>query len=195
MLCGEGAGGRDAFDIGEQQASGGQRNNAFDIAQPQRRAFQGGQASRNVPGDWHPKRGKPKHGGGDDRQCNDAERDGLAWQQAFAEHQQHDRDDADGKYEVVGLADLPGEQHGPLEKIMPAAGHANQARQLGHRDGEARAGLEADQDAVADQLYERAQSQQPSDQTKYRHREAGEACDLRIVLCVALPSPRQCRQP
>ena len=159
VLCREGAAGRDAFDIGEQQAAGGQRHNAFDIAQPQRRAFQGGQAGRNIPGDRHAERGKPKHGGGDDRQGNNAERNGLSWQQALAEHQQHDRDDADGKYEVVGLADLPGEQHGPLEEIVSAAGHAKQARQLGHRDGQPRAGLEADQDAVADQLYERAQPQ------------------------------------
>ena len=33
MLGREGAGGGNAFDIGEQQASGGERNNAFDVAQ------------------------------------------------------------------------------------------------------------------------------------------------------------------
>ena len=185
VLCREGAGRRDAFDIGEQQATGGQRHNAFDITQPQRRAFQGGQASGNISRDRHPKRGKPKHGSGDDRQRHNAERNRFAWQQALAEHQQHDRDEADRKYEVAGLAELPGEQHSPLKKIMPSAGHANQARQLGHRDGQPRTGLESDQHAVADQLYEHAQSQQPGDQAKHRHREAGEAGDLRIVLRIS----------
>jgi hypothetical protein len=66
MLCREGAASRDAFDIGQQQAAGGQRHNAFDITQPQRRAFQGGQASGNISRNGHAKRGEPKQGGGDD---------------------------------------------------------------------------------------------------------------------------------
>ena len=97
-----------------------------------------GQAGRDLSRRRHPERGKPEHGCGDDRQGDDAERDRLARQQALAEHEQHDRDDADGEHEEVHLAELPGEQHGPLEKIVPAARHAEQARQLGHGDGQAR---------------------------------------------------------
>ena len=89
---------------------------------------------------------------------------GLPGKQALAEHEQQDRDDADGEHQIVDLAELAGQQHGPLEEIVPAAGHAEQARQLGHGDGQPGAGLEADQDAVADQLHERAQPQQPGDQ-------------------------------
>ena len=94
--------------------------------------------------------------------------------------------EADGKHEVMRLAELPGKQHGPFEKIVPAAGHAKQARQLGHGDGQPRAGLEAHEDAVADQLDEHAQPQQPGDQAKRRHGEACQAGDLRIALRVAI---------
>ena len=42
VLGRESAGRGHAFDIGEQQASGRQRNNPLDILQPQRRALQRG---------------------------------------------------------------------------------------------------------------------------------------------------------
>ena len=87
VLGREGAGGRDAFDIGEQQASGGERNNSLDITQPQRRTFQGGQAGRDLSRDRHPERGKAEQGRRDDRQCNDAERDRFSRQHPFAEHE------------------------------------------------------------------------------------------------------------
>ena len=92
---------------------------------------------------------------------------------------------ADREHDELCLADLSGKQHRPLEKIVSAAGHAEQAWQLGHRDGQSRAGLEAHQDAVADQLYERTQPQQPGNQAENRHGEAGKAGDLRIALHVA----------
>ena len=133
-----------------------------------------------------PRAGSPSSGCRDDRKRNDPERDRLSRQQALAEHEQHDRDDADGKHEVMHLAELPGEQHRPLKKIVPAAGHAKQARQLGHGDGQPRAGLEAHEDAVADQLHERAQSQHPSEHAKRGHSEACEARDLCIALRVAV---------
>ena len=186
VLRSEGAGGRYAFDIGQQQAAGGQRNNSLDIAQPQRRACQGGQARRNFSCRRHPERRKPKQRCSNDRQRDNAERDRLSGQQAFAEHEQPDRDDADGENEEVRLAELPGKQQDPLEKIVPAARHAEQARQLGHGDGQSRAGLEAHEDAVADQLHQHAQPQQPGDQAKRRHREGCEAGDLRVTLRVAL---------
>ena len=82
------------------------------------------------------------------------------------------------------LAELPGKQQRPLEEIVPAAGHAEQARQLGHGDGQPGAGLEADEDAVADQLHQHAQPQQPGEQAKRGHGEGGEAGNLRVALRV-----------
>ena len=47
------------------------------------------------------------------------------------------------------------------------------------------AGLEADEDAVADQLDECAEAQHPGDHAQRGHRQAGEAGDLRVALRVA----------
>ena len=57
------------------------------------------------------------------------------------------------------LRELTDEQYGTLKKIVSAASDAKQAWQLGHRDRQARAGLEAHQDAVTDELNEAAQPQ------------------------------------
>jgi hypothetical protein len=62
------------------------------------------------------------------------------------------------------LAELTRKQDGPFEEIMPAARRADQARQLGHGDGQSRSSLETHQDAVADQLDELTQPQHPGDQ-------------------------------
>ena len=110
----------------------------------------------------------------------------VSRQPALAEHEQHDRGDTDCKHQVMGLAELPGKQHGPSEEIMPAARRANQARQLGHGDRQPRPGLEAYQDAVADQLDEFTQAQRPSSQAQRGDGKAGEAGYLRVTLCVAL---------
>ena len=171
MLGGEGTGGGYAFDIGEQQAAGGQRHNALDIAQPQR----GQLPASGKPAGISPVTGTPSAGSPSsdaaNRQRDNAERDRLPRQQALAEDEQQDRDDSDGQNEDLHLAELPGEQQRPLEKIVAAARHAEQAWQLGHGDGQAGAGLEADQDAVADQLHQDAQPQQPGEQAEPCHRE------------------------
>src|SRR5262249_38330631 len=60
VLGGKGARGGDTLDIGEQQGCSGQRNNSFQIAQPQRWAAQCGQPSGNVSGRFHSKRGETK---------------------------------------------------------------------------------------------------------------------------------------
>ena len=73
---------------------------------------------------------------------------------------------------------------------MPAAGNAEQARQLGHHDGQAGAGLEPDEDAVADELDQRAQPQGPRKQAKQGHGEPGEAGDLPVAHRIA---PRHLR--
>jgi hypothetical protein len=70
----------------------------------------------------------------------------------------------------VGLADLPGEEQEPFDEIMPAACHTEQARELGHCDGQPGPGLETHENTVADQLDERAQPQDPGHQAKHGNR-------------------------
>ena len=79
------------------------------------------------------------------------------------------------------LAKLRGQQHEPLEKIVAAAPYAKKTRQLGHRDGQGRAGFEADEDTVADQFHQPAEPQQPGNEAEERYNETREAGDLRIV--------------
>ena len=86
----------------------------------------------------------------------------------------------------MNLGELPGQQEGSFKEIVAAALHAEQAWQLGHGDGQAGAGLEAHQDAVADQLHERAQTQQPGEETKHGDSKSCEAGDLRVALCITL---------
>ena len=47
---------------------------------------------------------------------------------SFAQQKQHDRDDAYGKHKIMDLAELSGQEHGPLEEIVSAARNAEQAR-------------------------------------------------------------------
>ena len=99
VLGREGTGGGHALDIGEQQAAGRQRNDPFDIAQPQTRTSQGRQAGGNIARRRHALRRQPQQRCRGDRQCDDAERDRLAGQQALAEYDQQDRDTSDGENE------------------------------------------------------------------------------------------------
>ena len=184
MLRREGAGGGYALDIGQQQAAGGQRNDPLDITQPEGWACQGGQARRYFPRHRHPKRREPQRGGGNDRQRDNPKRDRFSRQQAFAEYDERDRDDPDDENEVLHLTELPGEQESPFEKIVTPAFHAKQARQLRHRNSQAGAGLETHKNAVADQLYQHAQPQQPGEQAERCHREGSEAGNLRVTLHV-----------
>ena len=69
---------------------------------------------------------------------------------------------------------------------MAPALDAEQARQLRHRNSQAGTGLEAHKDAVADQLYERAQSQHPSEHAKSCDGEGHQAGDLGVTLRVSL---------
>ena len=53
-------------------------------------------------------------------------RDWFSRQQALADDQQHERYDADCEDDIACLAELPEQQHSPLEKIVAAAGHPDQ---------------------------------------------------------------------
>jgi hypothetical protein len=87
--------------------------------------------------------------------------------------------------EEIDLTELAGEFHRSFEEILTATGDAEEARQLGHDDGQPRAGLEADQDAIADQPHQNAEPQQPGDQAKQSHGEGREAGDLGVVFGIA----------
>ena len=113
-----------------------------------------------------PSAGSPSYGGSNDRQRDNPERDRFSRQQPFAKHDQPDRDDPDDENDVVHLTELPGQQPNPFKKVMTTACHAEKTWQLSHGDGQAGASLEAHKNTVADQLHERAQSQQPSEQAK-----------------------------
>jgi hypothetical protein len=182
VLCRKRAAGRDAFDVGEEQAA--ERNNALDVAEAQRRECQRRQARRNLSRRRYAESGQPEHGSHDDRKCNDPERDRFSRQPALPEHEQHKGDNANGKHEMAHLAQLTGKQQGSLEEVVSAARGTDQARQLGHGDRQSGARLEADEDAVTDQLDQCAEAQHPGDDAQRGHRQAGEAGDLRVALRV-----------
>ena len=186
VLGGEGAGSGYSFDISQQQAAGRQRNDSLDVAQPESRACKAGQARRNFSCCRHPQRRKPQNGRGNDRQRDDAKRDRSSGQQSFAEYDQPDRDNPDGENDECVWPICPANSQVRSKKLCPPPGNAKKAWQLGHGDGQAGAGLEAHKNAVADQLDEHAQSQQPGEQAKRRHREGRKAGDLGVSLRIAL---------
>ena len=184
MLCSEGAGRGHAFDIGQQQAPRGQRNDALDVAQPQRRACQAGQARRDFSCRGHPERRQPQQRRNGDRQRDNAERDRFSRKHRSPIPAAGSRyPDARTRYCVCPSCPARVKAR---SKNCAATLHAEQARQLSHRDRQASAGLEPHQNAVADQLYQHAQPQQPGDQAEGRDRERRKAGDLCIAFDVSL---------
>ena len=104
VLLRERAGGRHPLDIAEQQTSGGERDDAFHVAQPQRRPREAGQAGRNISRCRDTQRGEAQHGGSENRDRDDGERNRLAGQPAFAQQEQRDRDEADRQDDEIRLA-------------------------------------------------------------------------------------------
>ena len=95
------------------------------------------------------------------RSDHDHKRNGPPWKSAFAGKQDCDREESDRKYQVLNLPQLAQQQHRTFEKIVPAAGNAEKARQLSHNDRQSGASFEPDQDAVADQAHQDAQTKKP----------------------------------
>ncbi len=186
MLCSEGAGGGHALDIGQQQATRGQRNDPLDIAQPQRRACQGGQACRNFSCRWHPKRRQPQQRGSAIDSATTPSATGFPGSSRSPNTSSRIAMTPTTRTRYCVWPSCPASSESPFEEIVAPALHAEQARQLCHRDSQAGAGLEPHKNAVADQLYQHAQPQQPSEQAERRHREGREAGDLCIALSVPL---------
>ena len=84
------------------------------------------------------------------------------------------------------VTELPGQQENAFEKVVAPAFDAKETRQLRHRDGQAGAGLEAHKDAVADQLHQHAQPQQPGEKAEPCHSKSSKTGDLGVTLHVTL---------
>ena len=167
VLCDESAGGRYAFDIGEQQTPAA-NGTSLNIAYSEGRACQGGQACRDFPVVGTPSAGNPNGRG---RLTGPPKGHRFAWEPALADksstiamsRRQH---------EILDLAKLA-DQRNACSRKSPRP-----RRRKGSAIGSSRwsnpSDLEANKDAVADRLNERAQPEQPSQQTKPRHREGCE---------------------
>ena len=81
----------------------------------------------------------------------------------------------------MNAADLSDKRDQAIEEITTAAGNAEQARQLRHNDGQPRTGLEADQNAVADQPHQQAEPEEPGDQAKSRDGKGSNTRNLGIA--------------
>ena len=151
MLCGKGARGSDTFDIDEQQAPGGKRNDTLDISEAKRWTFQRRQPGRDLPGRRHPQCGKPKCDRYGNRQRHSGKGHWPARQKAIAQQEQQNDREAHGQYEEVCLAKLARPHDRSLEEVMAAACNTEQAWQLCHDDRQSGPSLEANQNAVADE--------------------------------------------
>ena len=142
-----------------------------------------------------PSAGSPKHCRNEDGQDDNGKPNRSSRQEPCTKQQQRDRCKPDRQHDPVNAAELSDKRDQAIEEIMTAAGNAEQARQLRHDDGQPRAGLEADQDAVADQPHQHAEPEEPGDQAKSRDGKGSNTRNLgvadRIARREALrPKPR-----
>ena len=138
-----------------------------------------------VAGDGNAERRQAECRCDNDRQDDDRKSDRPARQQALAQQEQQDRHKPDRQHDPVDAAELSDKRDQAIEEIASAAGNAEQARQLRHDDGQARACLEADQNAVADQAHQHAEPENPGDQAEHGNGQRRQARDLRIADRVA----------
>ena len=188
VLCREGPRGGHPFDVSQQQETGRQRNYSLDIAQPLRV----GPARSGKPAGIFPVTGTPSNGSRSTvaamiANVTTPSATGFPGNKPFAQHNQADRDNTDDKNNRLRLAELSEQRPGPVKEVMPATCNPKQNRSnWRHHNSQAGASLEADKNAVADQLHQGAQPQQPREKTKRRDREGGEACDIGVMLRIAL---------
>ena len=124
--------------------------------------------------------GRAKQGRNKDRQGDDDEPDGLTRQKARAKQEQRDRHEPDRQNDPMDIAELAEEPDQAIEEIVPTAGDPEEAGQLRHDDGEPGAGLEANQNAVADQAHQHAEPEDPGNQAQDRHGKGRHAGNLRV---------------
>ena len=114
-------------------------------------------------------------------------RDRTVRQEPFAEHQYRQRREAQAEYDEIGLAELARERPDTFKEMVAASADTEKFRQLGHGDGQCRAGLETEQDRIADKGNQPAQAQHPCQYTQTGHDESRQGSDLyrarRIASC------------
>ena len=103
MLLGEGAGRRHAFDVGEQEAGEGERDDAVDVPQTQTGKGQIGQAGGQDTHRLEAELGERGDGQRDDRGDHHPEGDGTGGQELVADHEQDDGRDAEGEDGRLGV--------------------------------------------------------------------------------------------
>ena len=90
----------------------------------------------DLSGRRHPGCGKFENQRHYDCKCNNRQRHWSPRQKALTQYKHASRNDANCENEEIDLTELAGEFHGSFEEILPATGDAEEARQLGHDDGE-----------------------------------------------------------
>ena len=157
VLRGKGAGRGNAFDIRQQQTSAA--SGKMPSTSRARSAGARGMAGRrNFTRDRYSECRKTQKCRRDDGQCDNGERDGPSGQPTLAEQKQKDSNAPDSEDKVVALSDLRRQLHDPIEKVVSAASNSQQIWYLAHGDRSARTDLESDENAVAHQLDEDAES-------------------------------------
>src|SRR6185369_129843 len=85
------------------------------------------------------------------------------------EQQQRERAQPETEHGDIGVAELPPEHPDAFEEVFATPRDAEELRHLCHGDGQRGARLEAEQDGLADEAHQGAESQQPGE-----HADGGE---------------------
>ena len=115
--------------------------------------------------------------------------------------QQCDCDQPEGEHRQVRVADLRSEDPESFEEVLPTTLHAEQLRQLGHRDGKRSAGLETEQDRLADEIHQRRKPAVPTPRRSSQRRSAQSVRRSRPSVagrrppCRSTSCPRASRSP
>jgi hypothetical protein len=147
-----------------------------DVADSQARPLKLGEPARKLTYDFETQvreRGHRQHDdGGDDHQ----ERDRSARQILLSQYEQRQRNHAEREHRQIRVRKLTAENREPLEKALSAALHAEKLRELRERDRQGRARLEAQQNGFADEIDERAETQQPRDNAHHGDEQGRQRC-------------------
>ena len=174
-----------ALDVREQEAGERERDHAVDVARAQRGKVKLGQAGGNRADGLEARLRQRRDAQHDDRGDDHEQRDRARGRVLLAEQQHGDGHESERQHHEVGVAELRAEDPHALEEMLAAALDAEQLRQLRHRDGQRRAGLEAEQHRLADEVDQRRQAQRPGDHADQRDHHRGQQRDLGGALRIA----------
>ena len=172
------AGRGDALHVRQQHAGERQRDHPVHVAQPQPRHVEVGQALRQRADDLEPEVSQRRHRQHDDGDHHHEQRDRAARQEFLPQQQHRQRGETEGQHGEVGVGELAPQDGDALEEAFPAPLDPEQLGQLGHGDRQRRAGLEAEQDGLADEVDERAQPQEPRQRAHAGDDQRGQRRDV-----------------